>query len=181
MVLARRIGVIRPFPLVLLLYVGTFGLYGLYWHYKAHHEVFRQFELDLEERNMGLVWLLLDRAFFPLRWIYQYGFVDNLSHVRQRMGLPPGIRPSSFLWLAIPGSTLSYMATVLAVFGLGGPYAQMMALIALGCFALGASLSVPAFWLLQSSLNEAWLAFDHRMDEIMPRSEAWRPIPPSSA
>ncbi len=181
MVLARRVGSVRPYPLVLLLYVGTFGLYGIYWHYKAHHEVYRQFELDLEQRLEGVVWLLLDRAFFPLRWVFQHGFVGNVQHVRRRMGLKDGIDPAMFLSLVIPGSSLAYFALIMLLTGAdGGPDSAAFLWASAGSFAFAAALQIPAYALLQRDMNDLWRAFDARMEEVMPRSGGWRPIAPTS-
>lgn len=180
MVLARRVGTVRPFPLVLLLYVGTFGLYGIYWHYKAHHELYRQFELDLEQRLEGVVWLLLDRAFFPLRWVFQHGFVGNVVHVRRRMGLRDGVDPATFLGLVIPGSSLAYFSFIMLLTGVGGPNSTIFVWAAAGAFAFAALLQIPAYAMLQRDLNQVWEAFDVRMDQVMPRSGGWKPISPAS-
>ncbi len=182
MVLARRIGRPRHFALVLLLYVATFGIYGIYWHFRAHREVYRQFELDLEGRDEGLVWLLLDRFFFPLRWIFQYGFVGNLGHVRRRMGIERTISPTLFLGLSIPGSTLRYGSVLfLLIAGAftdpsGTPtntaaYATFVGL-AIGAVLIGIGLEIPAYAMLQRDLNSLWAAFDGRMFELMP---PWSP------
>ncbi len=182
MVLARRIGQPRNFALVLLLYVATFGIYGIYWHYRAHREVYRQFELDLEGRDEGIFWLLLDRVFFPLRWVFQYGFVGNVSHVRRRMGLDNNLSPTTFLGLSIPGSTLRYGSVLfLLVAGAftdpsGEPtnttaYATFVAL-AIGAVAVGIALEIPAYFMLQRDLNGLWAAFDGRIHELMP---PWSP------
>ncbi len=186
MVLARRIGQPRNFFLVLLLFVATFGIYGIYWHFRAHKEVYRQFELDLEGRDEGLIWLLLDRFFFPLRWIFQYGFVGNVAHVRRRMGMDKNLSPATFLGLSIPGSTLRYGSVIfLLVAGAftdtnGSPtnttaYATFIAL-AIAAAVIGISLEIPAYALLQHDLNGLWAAFDDRMHDLMP---PWSP--PASA
>ncbi len=182
MVLARRIGQPRNFALVLLLFVATFGIYGIYWHFRAHREVYRQFELDLEGRDEGLVWLLLDRFFFPLRWVFQYGFVGNVGHVRRRMELPAGISPGLFLGLSIPGSTLRYGSLIFMLIAssytdangaLTNPalFATFMGLAA-AVLVIGIALEIPAYALLQRDMNSLWAAFDGRMFELMP---PWSP------
>lgn len=188
MVLVRRIGRERPYPLVLLLYVATLGIYGIYWHYKTHHEVYRQFELDLDGRQEGVVWLVLDRVFFPLRWIYQYGFVGNVAHVRTRMGAKKSLSPATFLGLTIPGGTLVYAAFILAVVAssidadASPRLATGLAIAAGAAFVLGAGLQIPAFAMLQTNMNGLWRAFDQRMLELMPPApsppaDAWRSVP----
>lgn len=195
MVLARRIGQRRPYPLVLLLYVATFGIYSIYWHYKAHHEVYRQFELDLEARQEGLVWLLLDRVFFPLRWIYQYGFVGNVAHVRRRMGASKTLSPATFLGLTIPGTTLMYAAVVMAIVASNftaeqgqpnSPWFGILMGAAAASVILGAGLQIPAYAMLQGDLNGLWQAFDQRLVDLLPpapspRAGGWRSVPPTGA
>lgn len=201
-VLARRIGKPRPFALVLLLYVATFGIYGIYWHYRAHHEVHRQFELDLEGRDEGVVWLILDRVFFALRWIFQYGFVGNVAHVRRRMGEERGVSPAAFLGLAIPGSALTYIGLILAFASTtftneAGAVTDrfwftLLLSIGLGAYVLGAALQIPAYGLLQRDLNRIWRGYDVRIAELMPPYPAaaapsapslqtWRQVPAASA
>jgi hypothetical protein len=191
MVLVRRIGQPRSFWLVLVFYVGTFGVYGIYWHYKTHHEVYRQFELDLDARDEGTVWLVLDRVFFPLRWIFQYGFVSNVTHVRRRLHADQGITPSQFLGLVIPGATLSYGAFILLVIGqsfLDTPnegLAYLFSQLAVATYVLGAALQVPAYYRLQRDMNRIWHRFDERMDALMPpapsRPGVWQPVLPAPA
>lgn len=194
MVLAKRIGRERPYPLVLLLYVATFGIYGHYWHYKAHHEVYRQFELDLENRTEGLVWLVLDRIFFPLRWVFQYSFVGNVASVRRRLGFRDTLKPGTFLGFSIPGSILLYAAFILLIIAnpetVGEDLASVFLLSAAATAAVGAILQIVAFALLQSDLNGLWRAFDGRMRQLFPApppppsppaGAGWRPAPAGPA
>ncbi len=204
MVLARKVGKERPFGLVVLLYVVTFGIYGIYWHYKAHAEVYKQFELDREGRDEGIVWLILGLVVFqPLLWVYQYMFVNNVKYVRERLRIGKGISPGAFLGLSIPGGILFAVGLYMAIFGFvlllvepgvdeaGGVTTQVEAddANALGAvlasvggvlFLAGAGLLLGAFGWLQSTLNRVWRAFDARMGQFSappapPAPPGWLP------
>lgn len=190
MVLAQKVGTERSFPLVVLLFVVTFGIYGIYWQYKAHHEVFRQFELESEGRDEGILWFILGLVLFqPLVWVYQYMFVNNVRYIRERSALGPGISPGGFLGLVITASVLAFVGFLafyipfviaLAEAEEAGGDAADVALPVLGILAAAVlimaswALQLVAFGRLQASLNAVWHDFDDRLDELSvnPR-EGW--------
>lgn len=102
MVLERRVGKKRGFLRGFLLTVVTLGVYGIYWNYKAHKEVFQQFEMESRGHDDGVLFLVLGLVIPPLIWVYQYKFVENIETVRQEMGLPEGVSAVEFLlWLTL--------------------------------------------------------------------------------
>lgn len=190
MVLAMKVGKERSFGLVLLLGIVTFGVYFIYWHYKAHVEVFKQFELDREGRDEGIVWMILGYVLFqPLLWVYQYIFVKNIAYVRERLGLGGGITPGRFLGMTIPGGIVMAIGFFMTLFGalmlaseagdvddpealtpaeaddaraLGGILLPIGLVLALGGIAL---VLVPYFQ-LQRDINAVWRAYDQRMRSL---------------
>ncbi len=187
MVLTQKVGKERPFGLVVLLYVVTFGIYGIYWHYKAHSEVYKQFELAKEGKDEGIVWLILGLVLFqPLLWVYQWMFVSNVRYVRERLGFRKNLSGGGFLGLSIPGGILFAIGLVLIFFGialagaaqdaeqdltpqerddleaLGG----MLAIIGAVLFIVGLALQLTAYGKLQGNMNELWRAYDRRMGQL---------------
>jgi hypothetical protein len=100
--LDRKVGKQRPFWRGLLLTIVTLGIYGIYWNYKAHDEVFKQFELEKEGRDEGILFLVLGLIIGPLIWVYQYKFAENINHTRQELGLAEGVSSVEFLlWVTV--------------------------------------------------------------------------------
>lgn len=201
MVLPQRVGKRRSFGVVVLLYLVTFGIYGLVWNYKAHHEVFRQFELDREGKEEGMVWFILGIVLLqPLFWVYQYGFVRNVAYVRARLGRQGGLRPGGFLGMAIPGSILLTIGFVMLVIGvvfvnidarpddpatpddetITDAQAERMNRLGTtlatlgGLMAMGgAALALSAYGRLQGALNQIWDDYDTRVTWL----QSARPAP----
>jgi uncharacterized membrane protein (DUF485 family) len=98
-VLAQPIGRKRSFAAGLLLTVVTFGVYIVYWNYKAHNEVYRQFELARENRDEGMVWYVLGLVVPPFLLAYFYVMAANVTYVRDRIGLPRRQTPARFVTL----------------------------------------------------------------------------------
>lgn len=188
MVILNRRGVERHPALVIVLSLVTFGLYLPYWYYATHKELYDQFELESDRKEMGFIWLLYGHVVLkPLVFVYEWIMVSNLVHVRQRMGFAKSIRPG-----AVIGMTISAM--VLGVVLLFAGYAvllvempnpednlttdeeadQLLEAISKAAPLLIASLLVPmgirlaAFSLVQSQMNQVWQAFDARIEELSP-------------
>lgn len=104
MVVDRTVGVKRGFRRGALLTVATLGIYGLYWSWRAHAEVFEQYELGRKGRSMGLPFCVAGIVFPPAFWLYQRRFIENVNAVRSHVGLPPGVSPGGFLRWEILGA-----------------------------------------------------------------------------
>ena len=193
-VLTRKVGTERPFPLVAFLFVVTFGLYGIYWHYKVQNELYKQFELYQEPRDEGVVWLLYGYVVFrPLLWVFLYILVDNVQHVRARFGMPVRPGPARVVSLAIVGAILGYagigMLYAGAVLGfsetppegMDREEAASLAAFLAGAGVLlllgGALMLVLAYAPLQQAINQVWRAFDDRMEQLRPTAAQHVPWP----
>lgn len=188
MVLTTKVGKERSFVRGLLLTVFTFGIYQYYWAYKAHHEVYRQFELERENRDEGIVWLVLGLVISPLVFVYYYKFVANVQYVRGRMRLPEGVSPGKFVGLLIAAAVAAFLILIVAFVTTiaSNPafdpssseeltpqqeeeLARLMGSL-VGAYALailvGGGLAGYAFYLLQSNVNETWRWFDANMSSF---------------
>ncbi|MHB8605396.1 MAG: DUF4234 domain-containing protein [Thermoplasmatota archaeon] len=185
MVLPMKVGKQRSFSRGLLLTVVTFGIYGIYWNYKAHNEVFEQFELKKEGRDENIILLILGLVIFqPLYWFYQYRAVENDNYVRSRLGLPVIFTAGAFLlWEIVPFAMLLALAVPIIVFGvvagglgrgvLGGTFAL------LGLLAVAAMVSAAVGYAkLQESLNGIWDRYDQRALELAAQGVAPAAPPP---
>jgi Flp pilus assembly pilin Flp len=101
-----RVGKPRSFLRGFLLTVVTLGLYGIYWNYQAHDEVFEQWNLDEKGEDQGVLFLVLGLIFAPLLWVYQYKFVENVNAARAEAGLEEGVTAVEFLLWAIVGAII---------------------------------------------------------------------------
>lgn len=174
MVLAQMVGKKRPFVRGLLLTVFTVGIYGIYWLFKAHDEVYKQFELQREGREEGVQWLVLGRhVLFPLQLLYCWMFVGNVEYVRRRLNLPAGITPGAFIALLIGGyvalfAGYVYLATSVTMDEDATPEEVAGAFApAFGGFLLMAGLAAAiqgiGYYRLQSGINSVWDAYQDRM------------------
>lgn len=185
-VLTRKVGTERSFPVVALLFVLTFGLYGIYWHYKVQNELYKQFELYQEPRDEGVVWLLYGYVVFrPLLWVFVYILVDNVQHVRARFGMPGTPTPARVVTLAVLGAIVGYAGLGFlyagAVLGLdpvppddmsreeAASLATLLTGLAVLFLLTGALLLVLAYAPLQHAVNQVWRAFDDRMAQLRPQ------------
>lgn len=188
MVLAQKVGQKRSFGLGLLLTIVTFGIYAIFWNYKAHNELYRQFELEREDRDEGMVWYVLGLTLQPLLVAYLWIFASNVDYLRQRIGLPRKMTPGKFVALAGTGVGIIAGATILLVvasFGVPENATQEETAAAIGAvsdaflalLATGGVLVAIAYAGLQKDINELWDAYDARIaylsrhpEEIAPRS-----------
>lgn len=189
MVLTQKLGKQRNFGLVVLLYIVTFGIYGIYWHYKVHSEVYKQFELQRDGKDEGIVWLILGIVLFqPLMWVYQWLFVSNVRYVRERLGFEKNLSAGTFLGLSIPGGILAGIGVFFLIFGvavsagdLDDPelseeerdFLEAMQGIAAGGAVVGGLMLVGGFAMmliafarLQGDVNGIWQAYDRRMGQL---------------
>lgn len=195
MVLAKKIGKRRSLGSDVLLYVVTFGIYGWIWNYKAHAEIYKQFDLLREDRDEGFVWMILGMVLFPpLFWVYQHGFLRNVNAVRSRFGLPEKVRSGKFLGIEITGSLVFVVGLVLLFIGVTLANIHAGDLITLNdgtlhiitqseadrahsratpfwtgglaAMTLGAGLVIWAYALLQRTINDVWDAYDARMGRL---------------
>lgn len=194
MVLGVRVGKRRGFWRGFLLSLGTVGFYAVYWNYKAHDEVYKQFELQRENRDEGVIWLLLGLIFPPLVFAYLWVFASNVAYVRERLRLPRGMTPARFVgYLGLGLGTL--LAAMFALFvaltvteavdpgAESSPAleaASVLLVAGLVALVLFGSLAYAG---MQRDLNEVWDAYDARMRALIsappaPRFEVLPPLPP---
>lgn len=186
MVLAARVGKERSFIAGFFLTVVTFGIYAIYWNYRAHNELYRQFELEREGRDEGMVWYVLGLTLQPLLVAYMWIFASNVDYLRRRIGLERSTTPGKFVAIAGTGVGAFGLAIVLlavSTLGLaqGSTQGEVDAALApyggviLGLFLLGALLLAIAYWMLQRDINAVWDAFDARLGYLRQHPEEIRP------
>lgn len=177
MVLASAVGKKRPFWRGFALTAATVGVYSLYWNYKAHSEVFRQFELEREGRDEGVAWYILGLVFLPLQFVYFWILAANVAYVRHRLALAPGIRPGVFV--ALVGAGLgAYFVGAFVLFSTSGvlpsdaptqetgiPRGPGLAAFVAGTAVAFLALPI-AYGRLQRDINGVWDAYAARMREI---------------
>jgi len=185
-VIAWPVGRPRPFWNGFGLAVATLSFYAFYWDYKAHREVFDQFELQREWRDDGAVWYIMGFLLPVLRFVYYYHFAANLEYIRSRMRLPTRASPGVILTLMILATTALVAASISGLilitlaadedgeivdstrFGVG------LGVIAAG-FVAWTLLKAAAYWRLQGAANDVWRVYAWRMEML--RSGA-RGVPP---
>ena len=190
MVLTTKVGRERNFALVVLLFIVTFGIYGIYWNYKAHNEVYKQFELQAEGKSDGVIWLILGYIVFqPLLWVYHWIFISNTRDVRQRLGFQKSLSPGLFLGLTIGAGVIMFVVFLVSFIPflialedadtdgdgeISDDEADDAFTDALGAFIgtlvigglIALALQLVAYGMLQSNLNELWRAYDRRMGQL---------------
>ena len=184
-VLATKIGKERSFAAGFLLTVVTFGIYAIYWNYRAHNELYRQFELEREGRDEGMVWYVLGLTLQPLLIAYMWIFASNVDYLRKRIGLHAQTTPGKFV--AVAGSGVAAWAIafiLLAAASLALPEdateEQVDAAFApygptiLAVFLAGIVLLAVAYRGLQRDINEVWDAYDARMGYLRSHPEEMR-------
>jgi hypothetical protein len=174
-VLAQKVGKKRSFGTGIVLSAVTFLVYSIFWNYRAHDEVYRQFELQKEGRDEGIIWLAFGIVFLPLFLAYGWIMASNVQYVRHRMRLPQGIGPGGFVG-RLAAAMLSYGALVVVVTNAAtvttaDPARQraldvgmsvLAVLFLLAMFFLAGS----AYRRLQRDVNELWDAYDARLAEL---------------
>ena len=173
----------------------TFGLYLPYWFYACNKELYDQFELADDRRDLGFGWLLYGYvAIKPLLFVYEYIFVANVAHVRHRLGFNRSFPPGLFIGLGIAamifqvallfGAYFLFLGTVADVDEGASEEETMNALFE------GASAAVPLFLagvfiplavrltmigLVQAQMNAAWSVFDQRVADWTTAHESETP------
>lgn len=186
MVLATRVGQKRSFALGILLTVVTFGIYAVYWNYRAHNELYRQFELGREGRDEGMVWYVLGLVLPPFLLAYLWVFASNVSSLRERIGLARRMTPARLITLVGLGVGafavgIVLLETALVVTGTEPTAQELNAAVeaAGGTFLLLAALAALLLALgyhgLQRDINELWDAYDARVAYLRAHPEATRP------
>ncbi|HET6398245.1 MAG TPA: DUF4234 domain-containing protein [Candidatus Thermoplasmatota archaeon] len=178
MVLARPVGGPRSFAWVLGATLATFGLYGIYWRYRAHVELHRQFELQEEGRPDGVEFLLFAPFLLPLLWVYEWVLAANVALLARRMALAP-LRPAGFLAGSAGGLVLA-LAGAFLLLSAGDaralPTPRLQALMALSLLGLGTAVAALAFRSLQACINRIWAAHAQRVRHLQeaggPRAQA---------
>ncbi len=176
MVLAQRVGKERSFTRGFFLSLATVGFYSVYWNYKAHSELFRQFELARENRDEGVLWFLLGLLFYPLIFGYLWTFASNVAYVRQRLMLPPRSGPGPFVSQVAAAVGAFILATIMGFIALSSTAdeslgqsteaAETAGLAAVLFFAIMVILLMVAYRQLQQAINEIWTAYDRRVAQI---------------
>lgn len=177
MVLTQMVGKKRPFLRGLLLTIFTFGIYGIYWMYKAHDELYKQFELQKEGRDEGILWLILGLVLFPLQFVYSWIFAGNVEYLRQRLDLPRRVTAGRFVGLQLGGYLVffvGYVPLLIGMLAVGETATEEEVFAAMGAgFALFAVAAVAAtgllmfaYYQLQAGINEIWDAYASRMQTL---------------
>lgn len=92
----------RGFWRGILLLTVTFGIYALYWHYKAYNELAEEYTVTFPT---GWYVASLIPIIGPLaRLIFMSNFIDDLNSIRRQMGLGRDITLGGFLAWYILGS-----------------------------------------------------------------------------
>lgn len=167
MVLTTKVGKKRPFSRGLLLSIVTLGIYGIYWAYKAHDEVHKQFELDKEGRDNGILWLILGILIGPLVFVYYYKFIENVRYVRERLRLPQSFTFGKYIGLTllsfavIFGSVITFVAASVgsASGGADEPAAALFLVVVVGYLAALAIIAY-TYYRIQTDVNGVWDAYD---------------------
>jgi len=190
-VLAVKVGRQRKPAVGFGLALVTFNVYSYFWDYKAHREVFDQFELGREGRGDAGFWYFLSTALPVLRFPYYYAAVANVQHVRLRLGLRPGITPGAFLGLTIPAVSLLLIGYLVGSILIVGGDADMDVLrigwgigVLFAGLAAYAVLETIAYVRLQRDINGVWDAYDRRRAQLMaapPAGPGWVQAPPPEA
>lgn len=187
MVKTVRVGKKRSFARGLLLTIVTFGIYGLYWSYKAPHEVYRQFDLEDEGRDEGVVWLILGLLIPFLIIVYYWKAIDNLRYIRTRLGLADRLKPGTFVALFVGPNVvlvLLYLIVVLPFVAVDAGATEETAsdalfpilMVLLVGALVGLVLTAAGFAMFQRDINEVWDAWATRMRELTtppPAPPAW--------
>lgn len=174
MVLAEPVGKKRSFARGLLLTIATFGVYAIYWNYRAHNELYRQFELERERRDEGMVWYVLGLVIPPLLVAYLWVFSSNVAYVRRRIGLRSRWTPGRFV--AAVGIAVGLLTAALIVLGAAAATLDedateeqvevaLAGAIPLALTLVGAALLLAAIAYagLQRDVNELWDAYRARI------------------
>lgn len=197
MVKTVPVGKKRSFLRGFLLTVFTFGLYAVYWAYKAPREVHHQFELDHDGRDDAIVWLVIGLLIPFIILVYWWKAVENVKYVRDRLGFPRSLSGQGFVLLYV-GSSLAAFALMMAGFGAMGLFATEgvgtaepdldaldtgFSLIMVGVL-VSTIIIMYAFYRLQTDINGVWDAWKARMSELtteaFPRGPPAPPGPPPS-
>lgn len=180
MVLATKVGRKRSFGVGLLLTIVTLGVYAVYWNYKAHNELYRQFELNRENRDEGMVWYVLGLILFPFLLAYLWVFGANVAYLRQRIGLRQATtagRLTALLGTGIGALAVGLILVEVAFQATGDLESEavqnafgtllVLAIAALVLLAIG-------YFRLQRDINELWDAYDARMGWLALHPEEFR-------
>jgi len=186
-VLAEKVGKKRNFVSGFLLSLVTALVYAVYWNYRAHNEVYRQFELQKEDRDEGVVWFILGIILPPFLLGYWWLMVSNVQYARDRMRLPRGISPGRFIVLAVLAFASYIGAVLLAVYAstidtaTAAPEQARASLAAIGGTVAFVLLTLAfggvAYHRLQGDINGLWDAYDRRIMELQAPAVASPPRP----
>lgn len=178
MVLGHQVGKPRGFLRGFLLTIASVGFYAVYWNYKAHSELYKQFELAREDRDEGVIWYILGLIFPPLVFAYLWTFASNVAYLRQRMLLPRRTTPASFLVLLGIGlgtflmgwfALLVLLAVAEAANGAldeNDPALAATAMLFFVGLLLFVTLGSIAYYRLQRDINEVWSAYGLRVAQL---------------
>ena len=184
LVLAQKVGKQRGFWAGFLLSFATAGMYSFYWNYKAHDELYAQFELQREHRDEGVIWLVLGALLVPFLLAYWWTMVGNVRYLRQRMLLPRSMTQGRFVALmaiGFGGFFAFFIAASLvdnAASTTGSAALQQSAYTLLGLAVVCFFATVPyAYWRLQADINDVWNAYEARMRVLMDPAAFAAPLP----
>lgn len=168
-VLANPVGKPRSTGRGFLLAVATASLYAFYWDFRAHMELYEQFELRRERREHGGVWYVLAFLFWALRFVYYYHFAANVGYLMRRMGHPRPLTPAAILGLKIPATSVLFVLLpvggLLVATGTAG-LVVLGVVLAIGSLATWMVLKIVAYARLQSSVNWVWGMYHERARQL---------------
>lgn len=185
-VLAQKVGTKRSFAAGLLLTIVTFGVYAVYWNYRAHNEVYRQFELARENRDEGMVWYVLGLVLPPFLLAYLWVMASNVAYVRERIGLRRSMTPGRLVTLVGLGAGAFALGVIIleaAFVAAGGDTesaqfqaaAESAGVVFLALAVVAAFLFALAYRGLQHDINELWDAYDARISYLRQHPESLAP------
>lgn len=140
----------RPVWRTLVLGLGTLGIYGLYWFYKAHAELCDRFQGETPDVDRETLWFVLGILLAPFFLVYLWKFVADVNRARETTGLS---RSLSAFWILVLVASFGFLGGILVV-RLQIPTWQGYALAVLGWVLAVASL--------QADINEVWSRLDEQ-------------------
>lgn len=197
-VLSVPVGRPRSFAAGFWLSVVTFGVYGIYWNYRAHDELYPQFELAREGVPEGVEYQLMGFVLPPMTYAYLHRFVTNVARLRERMGLAKGISPGTFVGYQVTAWAvlLALVFTALILSGLARetipcsrfdfdceprsvlvkPELELAAEFLVGFAILQwVALKAIAYYGLQRDINQVWAQYEQRRAILSPPPAPARP------
>lgn len=181
MVRTERVGKPRPFLRGLALTIVTFGIYGVYWKYKAPQELYRQFDLLHEGRDEGVAWLVLGLVLPVVMLVYYWKAAEHVRYIRRRLGLEPGLSPRGLVGFHVASKAILFAGVLGALASPVLVQTRSPAVVFGGVaavFLLSYGLLAEGYRRFQRDINEVWAAWEDRKEELTDGGP-WEPDPPA--